>query len=242
LKEKSVSLFCICLDKNGGLDQLTELQQSLEIRAVSLKAMGGRLIIDDLDDKDHELIKEFLKTVKLPFEDMDFYDPEDVVKYALKLKSLKENLLVKIGKEDVKFAFEEFLRTHNTCTLATCHQNRVRSTPIEYTYLDGKIYLLSEGGDKFANLLFNKNVSVAVYEDYTGMNSLAGIQITGTATIVEEKSEEYGSVLKLKGLNENAVRNLPMNMNMIKIVMEKVEFLNSKFKNKGADPKQIYNY
>ncbi len=242
LKEKPISLFCTCLDKNGGLDQLTELQESLEVRAVSLNAIGGRLIIDELDETDHELIKEFLKTVKLPFEDMDFYDQEEVVKYALKLKSLKENLIVKLEDEDVKDAFEEFLKTHNTCTLATSHQNRVRSTPIEYNYLDGKIYLLSEGGEKFANLLFNSNVSVAVYDDYTGMNSLAGIQITGTATIVDEESEEYSDVLKIKGLNENAIRNMAVNMNMIKIVMEKVEFLNSKFKSDGGDPKQIYKY
>jgi menaquinone-dependent protoporphyrinogen IX oxidase/uncharacterized pyridoxamine 5'-phosphate oxidase family protein len=242
LKEKPTALFCTCLDKNGGLNKLTELQESLGIRAVSLKAIGGRLLIDKLDETDHELIKEFLKTVKLPFEDMDFYDQEEVVKYALKLKSLKENLMIKLEMEDVKRAFEEFLKAHNTCTLATCHQNSVRSTPIEYTYQDGKIYLLSEGGEKFANLIFNSNVSVSVYEDYTGMNSLAGIQITGKASIVEENSDEYVSVLKLKGLNENVVMSMAVNMNMIKIVMEKVEFLNSKFKGDGADPKQIYNY
>jgi len=74
------------------------------------------------------------------------------------------------------------------------------------------------------------------------MNSLAGIQITGTATIVDEESEEYSDVLKIKGLNENAIRNMAVNMNMIKIVMEKVEFLNSKFKSDGGDPKQIYKY
>jgi menaquinone-dependent protoporphyrinogen IX oxidase/nitroimidazol reductase NimA-like FMN-containing flavoprotein (pyridoxamine 5'-phosphate oxidase superfamily) len=242
LKEKPVALFCTCLDKNGGLVKLTELQESLGIRAISLKAIGGRLIIEDLDETDHELIKEFLKTVKLPFEDMDFYNPEEVVKLALKLKSLKENLIVKLEKEDVKAAFEAFLKAHNTCTLATCHLNRVRSTPIEYTYMDGKIYLISEGGEKFANLIFNENVSIAVYDDYTGMNSLAGIQITGKATMLKEDSEEYNSILKLKGLNEKAIKSMPVNMNMVKIVMDKVEFLNSNFKRDGADPKQIYNY
>ena len=134
------------------------------------------------------------------------------------------------------------MTSHNTCTLSTGHIDRVRSTPIEYNYIDGFIYLLSEGGEKFANLILNENVSVAVYEDYTGMNNLKGMQITCKASIIEENGEEYNHVLKLKGLNVDVIQSLSVNMNMIKIAMEKVEFLNSKFKMDGADAKQIYNY
>ena len=242
LKEKPLSLFCTCLDKNGGLDQLRSLEEFIDTNALSLKAIGGRLIMDKLDQEDLSLIKEFLKMMKLPFEDMDFYNPEEVVNFSMKLKSLKENLIVKIDEEKVKTAIDEFLTSHNTCTLSTGHLDRVRSTPIEYNYIDGFVYLLSEGGEKFANLLLNEDVSVAIYEDYTGMNNLQGIQITGKATIIEENGEEYNHVLKLKGLNVDVIQSLSVNMNMIKIAMEKVEFLNSKFKMDGADAKQIYNY
>ena len=88
LKEKPVSLFCTCLDKNGGLDQLILLEEFMKIKALSMKALGGRLIIDKLDEEDHGLIKEFLKLVKLPLEDMDFYNKEEVVNYSMKLKNL----------------------------------------------------------------------------------------------------------------------------------------------------------
>jgi len=101
---------------------------------------------------------------------------------------------------------------------------------------------LSEGGEKFANLLLNENVSIAVYEDYTGMNNLKGMQITGKASIINRNNEEYNHLLNLKGLNVDVIKSLPVNMNLIKIVIEKVEFLNSKFKMEGADAKQIYEY
>ncbi len=102
------------------------------------------------------------------------------------------------------------------------------------------MYLLSEGGEKFANIPINKNVSVAVYEDYTGMNNLAGMQITGSAHIILDDRDEYEEVIKMKGLNIDFIKNLPVNMNIIKIEIKKIEFLYSKFKESDYEPKQIY--
>jgi menaquinone-dependent protoporphyrinogen IX oxidase/uncharacterized protein YhbP (UPF0306 family) len=242
LKNKPIALFCTCLDKNGGLDRLTELQNFIGVKAQSMKAVGGKLIIDDLDQEDLEQIKIFLDKVNLPIEDMDFYNQDEIVKYSLKLKSIKEKIIDPLNSEELKIAVEDFLTSHNTCTLTTGHNNTVRSTPIEYNYKNGSIYILSEGGEKFANLLYNKNVSVAVYEDYTSMNNLKGMQITGEASIITNESEEYTDVLTWKGLDGEAVKSLTVNLNMIKIKLIKVEFLNSEFKDLGVDIKQIYKF
>jgi flavodoxin len=242
LNKKPVSVFCTCLDKNGGLSKLNELQDTYGKDFLSLKTIGGRLILDVLDEDDHAAIKTFLDTVKLPFEDMDFYNPREVVNYSLKLKSIKEDLIVPIDIDQLKGAVDEFLNSHNTCTLATCNADKVRSTPIEYNYYDGNLYLLSEGGEKFANLILNDNVSVSIYNDYSGMNNLAGMQITGKAFMVAEYSEEYNKILNLKGLNVDVIKSLPVNMNMIKIMINKIEFLNSNFKMEGAEAKQILYY
>ena len=198
LKNKPLSLFCTCLDKNGGLERLTELQNLIGVRALSLKAIGGKLIVEDLDQDDQEQLKIFLDRVNLPMEDMDFYNQDEVVKYSLKLKSIKEKLVTPVKSGKLKTAVEDFLTSHNTCTLTTGHNNTVRLTPIEYNYKDGNIYILSEGGEKFANLLYNKNVSVAVYEDYTSMNNLKGMQITGEASIIGSESQEYTDILTWK--------------------------------------------
>ena len=242
LKGKPVSLFCLCLDKDRGLAKLTELQEFIGVKALSLDAIGGRLIIDELDEKDRSMIKEFISKVKLPFKDVDLYRPDEVVNYSLKLKSIKDSMMVPLEDGPLRVAIEEFLTKHNTCTFATGHADRVRSTPIEYNYIDGNFYLLSEGGEKFANILLNDNVSLSVYESYTGMNSLAGMQITGKASLVEMEDAEYSSILKLKGLNVKAVRSMPVKMNMVKIKIHKVEFLSSKFKTEGAEAKQIYEF
>jgi hypothetical protein len=93
----------------------------------------------------------------------------------------------------------------------------------------GQVYILSEGGEKFANLIFNSRASVAVYEDYTDMNNLRGMQITGRATIVEDR-DEYQQVIKKKGMTMEFVRSLPADLHMIRMDMEKVEFLNSDYK------------
>ena len=183
-----------------------------------MKAIGGRLLLDSLDKTDKDSITKFLELVNLPFEDMDFYDQKEIIEYSLKLKSFKENLTTPVDQTKLKSVIDEFLSSHNTCTLATCHLNSVRSTPIEYNYLNGHLYLLSEGGEKFANLLLNDNVSVSVYEDYTGMNTLKGMQITGYASLIGE-GEEYYSVLKFKDLNIDLIRSMSVNINMIKITI-----------------------
>ena len=73
------------------------------------------------------------------------------------------------------------------------------------------------------------------------MNNLKGMQITGLASLIED-DEEFNSVLEFKGLNMKFIKSMPIKMNMIKIVPDKIEFLNSKFKDDGYNAKQIYNY
>lgn len=53
-------------------------------------------------------------------------------------------------------------------------------------------------------------------------------------------SEEYIEVMSLKGIKIETLKNIPMNMNLIKVIPEQFEFLNTDFKNKGFDSKQYY--
>jgi menaquinone-dependent protoporphyrinogen IX oxidase/nitroimidazol reductase NimA-like FMN-containing flavoprotein (pyridoxamine 5'-phosphate oxidase superfamily) len=242
LNKKAVAAYCTCLDTNGGLRELNNLAFEYQIDFLNLKALGGRLILDKLDSDDKISIEEFLELVKLPNEDMDFYNTQDVINFSMKLKELKEDLREKLDDERLLATVEEFINSHNTCCLATCHDGNVRSTPIEYNYVKGDLYLLSEGGEKFSNLLLNENVSVSIYDSFKGMNSLAGMQITGKATIIPETSDEYEEVIEVKGLNLESLKRLPVNINLIKIQIERVEFLYSKFKGMDVDTKQILNY
>ena len=136
-------------------------------------------------------------------------------------------------------AIDDFILRHNTCTLATGFETVVRATPIEYTYHNGFFYFLSEGGEKFANLLRNSSVSVCIYDDYKSMAELGGMQITGEAELITVGSGEYRSVLEQRKLNYEKLRSLPITMNMIKVTVQKIEFLNSSFAAKGYQVRQI---
>ena len=61
---------------------------------------------------------------------------------------------------------EGFIKGHNTCGFATGYGDYVRCTPIEYTYMDGCFWFVSEGGSKFIGLEKNRNVSLAIFEYY----------------------------------------------------------------------------
>lgn len=101
---------------------------------------------------------------------------------------------------------ENFIKEHNTCALATSANDIVRCTPIEYNYIDGNFYLLSEGGRKFRGLYTNENVSLAIYESYQGFGELAGMQIMGKTQIIELFSDEYNKVLEYKKIQRRRLR------------------------------------
>jgi len=242
LSEKPVALFCTCLDRRGGIDNLKSLEKLLKKDAMSLDTIGGRLKLNNLDLEDYKAIESFLKRADLPFEDMDFFNMEEVIEYSLELKNLKEKTMKRLDPSKLRVYVEEFLTSHNTCTLATSFKGMARATPLEYLYKEGYIYILTEGGEKFANLLMNKNVSLAINDPYHGMASLAGMQITGNCEIIPKESSEYGEVMDLKGIKMSAIEALPVDMNVLKIGLEKVEFLYWKFREDGYDTRQILNF
>lgn len=240
LEGKAVALFSTSISPEDGYEKLVDMEKILG-KDVPKKALGGTLKLDSLDSDDQRDLELFSEMVGFPLKDMDLFNLEEVLEYALELKNIRDNLLPAMPTAELQEAVERFLKSHNTCTLSTSFQERVRSTPIEYTYHQGHLYLLSEGGEKFANLLRNNQVSVAVYEDYTTMNNLAGMQISGEASLVETE-DEYQDIISMKGLNVNMIRNLPFNMNIIKIKVNRVEFLCSEFARKGYGTKQILNF
>jgi hypothetical protein len=99
--------------------------------------------------------------------------------------------------------------------------------------------MLSEGGEKFANIILNTNVSIGICDPYKSMSDLAGMQISGTAEVIEMVSEEYKFILGKRKLDYEKILSLPMALNLLKIEIRKVEFLWSGFSKLGYDVKQI---
>lgn len=242
MKHKKVVLLCSCLSAKAYEKYLKELKGILGSSVIFQSSIGGVINLDKLHSEDYKKMKEFSKKVGLPFKSYDAFNKNEFVDVALKLKELRDTKLKpSMDKKELKKYIDEFLKAHNTCCLCTAHKDSVRSTPIEYLYIDDMLYFISEGGEKFAHILLNDRVSIAIYEPFKAMNKLAGMQVEGTASLVDMNSKEYIEVLENRGLKYNQLVNLPIRMNVIRVSVESIEFLWSDFKALGYEAKQIYS-
>ena len=126
LKQKKVALVCTCLNVK---DKERYLQPLNEI-------LGSSLVYS-------EAIEES-------------FNKERFIETILTIKRIKDEGARIIEENSLKHYIEDFINTHNTCSLSTGYGDRIRSTPIEYLYKDETFYILSEGGEKFANILLNQ--------------------------------------------------------------------------------------
>lgn len=149
---------------------------------------------------------------------------------------------VKMERSELLRVSEDYIQANNTCAFATGCGSFVRCTPIEYSYRDGAFWLFSEGGQKFVALENNHNVCMAIYDKYEGMEKLKGMQITGTAEIIEPFSEEYIKIAEYKKISVAALKKLQHPMNLIRIIPLRIDFLNSEFKKKGYASRQFIEF
>ncbi|MDP4090321.1 MAG: pyridoxamine 5'-phosphate oxidase family protein [Bacillota bacterium] len=150
----------------------------------------------------------------------------------------KDEKAVRMERGVLLTQIEKFIMEHNTCALATGCGDFIRCTPLEYSYKDGSFWLLSEGGLKFRGLEANKNVCLAIYDGYTGFQQLSGMQITGTAKLVEPWTDEYMDLLAFKKLSAQNLKKLPVTLYLIKVIPACIDFLCSEFTKLGFDPRQ----
>ena len=145
--------------------------------------------------------------------DLSHEEYEEAASYWKK----KDAESVKLDEAKLKKAVEEYILANKTCALATGAGEFVRCTPIEYTYHHGAFWMFSEGGEKFAALEKNKNVCLAI-------------------------SDEYNAAAEFRKIPLDALKKMPHTMNLIKVQPKKIEFLNSDFKKEGADSRQMLEF
>jgi len=242
LRQKHVVLLCVCIAE-GLADRYLEPFSKLLGDSVVLKtAVAGEIRSTHMSAADRALVERFYGSAETSSGILSQPDEERFVELALRIKALKDQGFKAMENELLLKYAEDFLCSRNTCVLATGSGSRVRATPIEYTLMDGSIYMLSEGGEKFANIMLNSNVSLGICDPYKNMSELGGMQISGTARTVEPGCEEYKKVLEMKKLGYEKISSMPIALNMLKIEIKKAEFLWSGFGKLGYDVKQtIYS-
>lgn len=154
----------------------------------------------------------------------------------------KDKNSVKMESSQLKEDILEYIRANDTCALATGAGDFIRCTPIEYTYHNDAFWMFTEGGQKFNGLEQNSNVSIAIFEKFSGFGHLKGMQVSGNAIIIEPFSKEYVEAAKVRKIPLEALKKLPHVMYLIKVVPSKIEFLNSDFHEKGYDARQMLEF
>lgn len=242
LVTKPLVLVGVALDENEALKTLAEWEKRLGNMVQHVAWLGGRLKLNLLSQEDHDSLEAFANMTGYQLQDRDRFNQEKIIALALEIKKIKDGGELEIPAAEVRQSVEKYLQSHNTCTLCTSRPGHVRGTPIEYLYKDACLYMFSEGGEKFANILLNPKVSVSVYDAYQGFSKLGGLQITGMADLVSDRHPDYEQILIAKGFSVNKFSQLPVQMNLIRIRIQKAEFLWSGFAQQGHAIKQIVSF
>lgn len=90
LSQKTLALFCTCLNRKQGDMLLKELENMLGDCVLSTKSLGGRLILKELDEDHNNAIEEFLNAVGMPVTNIDITDPEEVIDYSSNSKGSRK--------------------------------------------------------------------------------------------------------------------------------------------------------
>jgi general stress protein 26 len=154
----------------------------------------------------------------------------------------KDQNSVHMKEEDLKKEIASFAQSHNTMALATGYDSYVRCTPVEYTYYKDAYWVMSEGGKKFIGLEKNRQVSFAIFDPYEGFGKINGLQINGTAELIEPFSDTYKEFLAYKKIPEQAIRQMEEPMPMIRITPSEADLLESSLKEKGFSNHQHLSY
>lgn len=92
-------------------------------------------------------------------------------------------------KDELKAEIDAFISKRSNCALATGYGTYIRNTPMRYSYKDGKLFFITEGGNKFRGLSANSHVCIAIYDSDNTTSETAGVTIEGTATITVMEKE-----------------------------------------------------
>lgn len=239
LAGKKVVLIGVGIDKTNLNYYTSELLNIIDNKADIVDFIPGDLIIEKLSKEDKTLLKGFFKKNNIEFTDMKKFNIDAVINISDKIKNLFYESSKKVENEKLYSEINKFIELHNTCALATGSGSNVRNTPIEYIYYKNNFYFITEGGQKFAGILKNPGVSIAIYDNYKAMDRLAGLQISGKSEIIEINCSEYYDIMKMKNLSKESLMKFQVNLNIVKVYPVKFEFMNSDFSKSGYNIKQI---
>ena len=82
-------------------------------------------------------------------------------------------------------------------------------------------------------------ISAAVYDSYDGMDSLAGLQMTGKAVYIDPLSDEYRSVIEARGVQLQQLQQMPAMLHAVRLDITRYELLDGALRSEGYAARQV---
>ena len=156
----------------------------------------------------------------------------------------KDKTAKMVSDEKAREVIDAIINSKCNGVLGTCSDNVPRCTPVDYTYYNGSIYIMTEGGRKLAGIIDGNPVAFSIYNSNGTFGNLHSVQIEGKAEVflVYENEEEYSKVIEARNskvtndkfkLSVEMIKRLPHEMPLIKIMPSRITLLNSDFTKEG---------
>jgi len=170
-------------------------------------------------------------------------EAEDAAQAGERLRYRFERADGKVMPPDLlKERMESFLREHNTCALATCRKGKPRSTPMEYHYLDGCLFLLSSGGLKFIGFSETEKAALSISEPYGRFKPLAGFQAEGVLDELLPEDPLFSKLLVLDQVDLAVYARSPVDTHILRFCIQQSELLLSAFRKEGYGVRQYLTW
>lgn len=166
---------------------------------------------------------------------------EYFIEYLRKLRIQTLSPKRVMNQLDLASSILNFILEHDVCIISTGYKENIRATVVEYLFKNFKFYIISEAGEKYANLICNKNVALTIYDSLTQGGRIKSIQVSGTAKIYSSKDEEIKVILESRGLNKDTISSLNFEIYVIEIVPKSIELYDPDLKKLGYSSKQVFN-
>jgi hypothetical protein len=243
-KNKTAIVVCAQAPGNYALHYLEPLAALLGDGCVCQGAVGGRLRVGKLDADDYASIKSYNEGLGQEMKDVDVFNLDSFLELASRLKDCAEAKFDALPVDEVKAAFEDFLKSHNTCALCTGHDDYVRSTPIEYRYAHGRFYFLTEGGRKFISIFKNQKVNISVFDPYKGSSTVAGMSLAGEVEdiVMDPLSDNFKPFVETWKMNPLKLAASLHKLNGLVVKLIDGEFFWAGFHKAGGNVKQLYRF
>ena len=163
---------------------------------------------------------------------------EDTAAQILALDRARKSLAPAMPREDLLGAVEDYLDAHQTCVLAVASRGEVRAVPIEYSYENGHVYMITEGGEKLGHVLASPSVALTIFEPDQAWEALSGVLLTGRGRVHAPGSEEHARLMARGGLTPAQLDGLPAQLFVLDVTLHEAELVDARLREKGYPMRQ----